>query len=97
MPDNLWSELDGSPNKKKFGANAIRTAHNPPAPELLELFRDRLVDYKETVLDAADGQLTWTLKATNNGEDPATGVTIVDPLPAGLERRGVAREARVAG
>jgi uncharacterized repeat protein (TIGR01451 family)/fimbrial isopeptide formation D2 family protein len=32
---------------------------------------------------AADGQLTWTLKATNNGEDPATGVTITDPLPAG--------------
>jgi len=32
---------------------------------------------------AADGQLTWTLKATNNGEDPATGVTIADPLPAG--------------
>lgn len=32
---------------------------------------------------AADGQLTWTLKATNNGEDPATGVRIVDPLPAG--------------
>lgn len=32
---------------------------------------------------AADGQLTWTLKATNNGEDPATGVEITDPLPAG--------------
>lgn len=34
---------------------------------------------------AADGQLTWTLKATNNGEDPATGVEITDPLPAGVE------------
>ena len=32
---------------------------------------------------AADGELTWTLKATNNGEDPATGVQITDPLPAG--------------
>ncbi|MDQ2629658.1 MAG: DUF11 domain-containing protein, partial [Actinomycetota bacterium] len=33
---------------------------------------------------AADGQLTWTLKATNNGENDATGVTITDPLPAGV-------------
>lgn len=32
---------------------------------------------------AADGSLTWVLKATNNGEDPATGVRIVDSLPAG--------------
>lgn len=32
---------------------------------------------------AADGELTWTLKVTNNGEDPATGVEITDPLPAG--------------
>jgi uncharacterized repeat protein (TIGR01451 family)/fimbrial isopeptide formation D2 family protein len=33
---------------------------------------------------AADGKLTWTLKVTNNGEDDATGVTITDPLPAGV-------------
>jgi uncharacterized repeat protein (TIGR01451 family)/fimbrial isopeptide formation D2 family protein len=32
---------------------------------------------------AAGGQITWALKVTNNGEDGATGVTIVDPLPAG--------------
>jgi uncharacterized repeat protein (TIGR01451 family)/fimbrial isopeptide formation D2 family protein len=31
----------------------------------------------------AGGQLTWSLAVTNNGPDPATGVTIVDGLPAG--------------
>ncbi|HYH49236.1 MAG TPA: hypothetical protein VEG38_06785, partial [Acidimicrobiia bacterium] len=33
---------------------------------------------------AADGQLTWTLKVTNNGENDATGVTITDPLTTGV-------------
>lgn len=30
---------------------------------------------------AADGQLTWALEVTNNGPDPATGVTVLDTLP----------------
>ncbi|HEY2056219.1 MAG TPA: hypothetical protein VGH14_20000 [Solirubrobacterales bacterium] len=33
---------------------------------------------------AADGTLTWSLEVTNNGSDPATGVTLVDTLPAGV-------------
>ncbi len=31
------------------------------------------------------GDLTYTLKATNNGPDPATGVVVEDTLPAGVE------------
>jgi uncharacterized repeat protein (TIGR01451 family)/fimbrial isopeptide formation D2 family protein len=32
---------------------------------------------------AAGGDLTWTLSVTNAGPDPATNVTIDDPLPSG--------------
>jgi uncharacterized repeat protein (TIGR01451 family)/fimbrial isopeptide formation D2 family protein len=32
---------------------------------------------------AAGGAVTWTVAVTNAGPDPATGVKIVDPLPAG--------------
>jgi large repetitive protein len=33
---------------------------------------------------AAGGQLTWQLEVTNHGDDPATGVTVTDTLPAGV-------------
>ena len=35
----------------------------------------------------AGGALTWTLKVENQGPDDATGVTITDPLPAGVAFR----------
>jgi uncharacterized repeat protein (TIGR01451 family)/fimbrial isopeptide formation D2 family protein len=41
------------------------------------------IEKTATATVAADGQLTWTLKVTNNGENDATGVTITDPLPTG--------------
>ena len=56
-------------------------AHPAGAPELLALFRDRLVDYRATVLDApADGVAT----AIRTALAGATGTVVVPPgLPAG--------------
>jgi L-lactate dehydrogenase complex protein LldG len=54
-----------------------RTGTHPPgAPELLALFRDRLVDYKATVLDApADG----VAAAVRTALAEATGHVVVPP------------------
>jgi L-lactate dehydrogenase complex protein LldG len=58
-----------------------RGGHVPGAPELLALFRDRLVDYKSTVLDApADG----IAAAVRTALADVTGRVVVPPgLPDG--------------
>jgi uncharacterized repeat protein (TIGR01451 family) len=33
--------------------------------------------------ELGQGNITWTMVVTNNGPDPDTGVTIVDPMPGG--------------
>src|SRR5690606_31239848 len=63
-------------------------AHPAGAPELLDLFRDRLVDYKATVLDAApDG----VAKAVRTALGDATGRVVVPPgLPEDWWPDGIA-------
>jgi L-lactate dehydrogenase complex protein LldG len=54
--------------------------HPPGAPALVELFRDRLVDYKATVLDAPPGGVAAAVAAALTG---VTGAVVVAPeLPA---------------
>jgi uncharacterized repeat protein (TIGR01451 family)/fimbrial isopeptide formation D2 family protein len=63
------------------------TVHDPNSDEAeVEVgpVADLAIEKTAPATVAADGQLTWTLKATNNGEDDATGVTVTDPLPAGV-------------
>ena len=63
------------------------TVHKPNEDEATVIVgpvADLAIEKTGPATVAADGQLTWTLKATNNGEDPATEVTITDPLPAGV-------------
>jgi L-lactate dehydrogenase complex protein LldG len=65
-------------------------AHPAGAPELLALFRDRLVDYKATVLDAAEDGIA---DAVRTALAEATGHVVVPPglpgswWPDGLTHR----------
>jgi L-lactate dehydrogenase complex protein LldG len=67
-------------------------AHPAGAPELLALFRDRLVDYKATVLDAAEDGIA---DAVRTALAEATGHVVVPPglpdswWPDGLTARRV--------
>jgi len=59
-------------------------AHPPGAPELVELLRDRLVDYRAAVLDATPDDVPAVV-ATGLAEHP--GPVLVPPgLPDGPER-----------
>jgi L-lactate dehydrogenase complex protein LldG len=63
-------------------------AHPAGAPELLELFRDRLLDYKATVLDAPADGVAEAVRAALAG---ATGNVVVPPgLPDGWWPDGLA-------
>ncbi len=55
--------------------------HDPGAPELLHLLRDRLVDYKATVIDAREDGIPAAIGRALHGID---GTVLVPPgLPAG--------------
>jgi L-lactate dehydrogenase complex protein LldG len=62
-------------------------AHPPGAPELVELLRDRLVDYRATVLDAAPGGIPAAL-ARAFAEHPGP-VLVPSGLPDGWCPDGV--------
>jgi L-lactate dehydrogenase complex protein LldG len=68
-----------------------RTGSHPAgAPELLALFRDRLVDYKATVLDAPAGGVAEAVRTALAG---ITGRVVVPPgLPDGWWPDGVAAD-----
>jgi L-lactate dehydrogenase complex protein LldG len=79
----------GNPTPPDVPRGYHRTsAHPPGTPELLELFRDRLVDYKATVLDTpADG----VVEAVRIALAGTTGQVVVPPgLPDGWWPDGLA-------
>lgn len=83
----------GHPAPPEVPRDYHRTGTHPAgAPELLELFRDRLVDYKATVLDApADG----VAEAVRTALSDATGNVVVPPgLPDGWWPDGLAASRR---
>jgi uncharacterized repeat protein (TIGR01451 family) len=67
-------------NNDPVPANDSSTAHTTVAPS---------ADVVVTNADTPDpvtigGNLTYTITVTNNGAEPATGVSLSDPLPAGV-------------
>jgi uncharacterized repeat protein (TIGR01451 family)/fimbrial isopeptide formation D2 family protein len=82
----------GSPQPKTNTASVLTTDQYDPDPtndtdSVVETpqFADLAVE--KTVDDPhpnVGGQVTFTVKVTNNGADPATGVAIQDLLPSGL-------------
>jgi L-lactate dehydrogenase complex protein LldG len=83
----------GHPPPPQVPRDYHRTGSHPAgAPELLALFRDRLVDYKATVLDApADG----VAEAVRTALTGVTGDVVVPPgLPQGWWPDGVAAARR---
>lgn len=61
--------------------------HDPGAPELLHLLRDRLVDYQATVVDAQEDAIPAAIGKALHGSD---GTVLVPPgLPAGWCPDGV--------
>jgi uncharacterized repeat protein (TIGR01451 family) len=52
----------------------------PPAPKIDLAIVKAVTPASSTLGD----RVTWTLTVTNNGPDGATGVTVADPIPAGM-------------
>lgn len=78
----------GRPAPPQVPRDYRRTGEHPPgAPALLELMRDRLVDYRATVLDAAPDGVGDAVRAALAG---VAGPVVVPPgLPAGWVTDGV--------
>ncbi len=62
-------------------ATAEPTATATATPQIIDLTVEKSVDNQ---YPAAGGNVIWTIKATNNGPDNATGVNYYDSLPSGV-------------
>ncbi|MCI0361148.1 MAG: DUF11 domain-containing protein [Planctomycetaceae bacterium] len=69
---------DSTPNDNQGDDRAAATIDAPAAADL------RLAKSASAALVDIGQQVTFTLTLTNDGPDQATGVTVSDPLPAGL-------------
>ncbi|MCX6463423.1 MAG: LUD domain-containing protein [Pseudonocardiales bacterium] len=77
----------GTPAPPEVPRGYRRTGTRPPGhPELLELLRDRLVDYRATVLDAAPDAVPEAIETALEGRAP---VLVPPGLPAGWVPGGV--------
>lgn len=78
----------GAPAPPEIPRDYRRAGSQPPgAPELVELLRDRLIDYKATVLDTAAGGVPAAIRTALDG---VTGPVVIPPgLPTGWRSDGV--------
>jgi uncharacterized repeat protein (TIGR01451 family) len=87
-----------STNTLTAGSHTLSAVFTPTDPTLYNSSTSNTVPYTITAPASTDlaitktgpatvtggGPISYALTATNNGPDPATGVTVSDPLPAGV-------------